>query len=147
MERFRLSNGVKFTSGIVCGILLYAMIDIWSAGIVAGIILYAIIGFVMIWVLFNMPLYLKADSKQIIIRHPIGKTKILRSEVKEIIPIDRQAISSSIRLFGSGGFLGWYGIFYNREIGRYSMFSGDRENLHLIRTANKQYIISSKNSI
>lgn len=143
-ERFRFSNGVKVTTVLVSCVLIYAAIDVWQTSVTGAVMLYAILVPLLVWMLFNIPLKLTVDSRSIVVHHPIGKTTILRSEIVELRPIVKLEISGSVRLFGSGGYFGWYGLFSHCNIGRYKMFSGDRENLYLIRTKKVQYIISSK---
>ena len=128
---------------LLSALLVYGAIAIWYAGMTAVIVTYTVFGLLAIWVLLTMPRYLLVDDKSIVITHPIGQTVILKSDITEISAVERSDIRGSIRLFGSGGFFGWFGIFRNSKLGTYRLYSGQLENLYLIKTSTKSYIISS----
>ncbi|MBQ9138338.1 MAG: hypothetical protein IJX65_06875 [Alistipes sp.] len=146
-ERFRFSGGVKLTSAVVSGVLVFVVVDMWSVGVVQGLVASAVAVAMVASVLLCMPWRLVVDAQEIRVVHPIGQTKILRSEIVEIRAIGREDIMGSLRVFGSGGYFGWYGIFESFKIGRYRMYSGDRESLYLVRTEQRSYVISSRNGL
>ena len=146
-EKFNLSLLGIIASVVCLALLIYAAIAIWKAGLIAVTITYIILGLLALWVLCNIPRYLIVDSKSIIIIHPIGQTTIRKADITEITPLAPQDIKGSLRIFGSGGFFGWYGIFSNTKIGRYRLYSGDCKNLYLIRTIKSAYVISCKNTL
>ena len=123
--------------------LVYGAIAVWSAGMTAVIVTYIIFGIVAIWVLLTMPRHLLIDDKSIVITHPIGQTVILKSDITDIRAVERSEIRGSLRLFGSGGFFGWFGIFRNSKFGTYRLYCGQLENLYLVKTTTKKNIISS----
>jgi hypothetical protein len=90
-----------------------------------------------------MPRYLLLDDKSIVITHPIGQTVILKSDIIEVRAADRTELLGSTRLFGSGGFFGWFGTFRNSKLGVYRIYCGQLENLYLVKTLTRKYIISS----
>jgi hypothetical protein len=90
-----------------------------------------------------MPRYLVIDSKSIVITHPIGQTVILKSDIVEVRAVERSELRGSLRLFGSGGFFGWFGVFRNSTFGVYRLYCGQLENLYLVKTLTRKYIISS----
>ena len=128
-------------------LLVYGAIAVWSAGMTAVIVTYIIFGIVAVWVLLTMPRYLLLDDKSIVITHPIGQSVILKSDIIEVRAVERSDIRGSIRLFGSGGFFGWFGIFRNNKFGTYRLYCGQLENLYLVKTLTKKYIISSSKPI
>ncbi len=146
-EKFTVGRMGTVTSILLIALLVYGAIAVWSAGLTAVIVTYIIFGIVAIWVLLTMPRYLLLDDKSIVITHPIGQTVILKSDIIEVRAIERSDIRGSIRLFGSGGFFGWFGIFRNNKFGTYRLYCGQLENLYLVKTTTKKYIISSSVSI
>ncbi|MDR0811808.1 MAG: PH domain-containing protein [Paludibacter sp.] len=76
----------------------------------------------------------------------VGNISIPVSEIQEIRTIAYRDISNSIRLFGSGGLFGYLGSFSNNALGKYTMYATDKNNLFLIRTADKTYVFSCNNS-
>ena len=146
-EKFAIGRLGTVTSILLMALLVYGAIAVWSAGMTAVIVTYIIFGIVAVWVLLTMPRYLLIDDKSIVITHPIGQTVILKSDIIEVRAIERSDIRGSIRLFGSGGFFGWFGIFRNNKFGTYRLYCGQLENLYLVKTTTKKYIISSSKPI
>ena len=146
-EKFTLGRMGTVTSILLIALLVYGAIAVWSAGLTAVIVTYIIFGIVAIWVLLTMPRYLLLDDKSIVITHPIGQTVILKSDIIEVRAVERSELLGSIRLFGSGGFFGWFGIFRNSKFGVYRIYCGQLENLYHIKTLTKSYIISSSTPI
>ena len=142
-EKFAIGRLGTVTSILLVAMLVYGAIAVWSAGIVAVIVTYTIFILLAIWVLLTMPRYLLVDDKSIVITHPIGQTVILKSDIIEVRAADRTELLGSIRLFGSGGFFGWFGIFHNSKLGVYRIYCGQLENLYLVKTLTRKYIISS----
>lgn len=140
-EKFAIGRLGTVTSILLVAMLVYGAIAVWSAGMGAVIVTYTIL--LAIWVLLTMPRHLIIDDKSIVITHPIGQTVILKSEITEIRAIERSEIRGSLRLFGSGGFFGWFGVFRNSKFGTYRLYCGQLENLYHIKTLTKSYIISS----
>lgn len=142
-EKFAIGRLGTVTSILLVAMLVYGAIAVWSAGMVAVIVTYTIFILLAIWVLLTMPRHLLIDDKSIVITHPIGQTVILKSDITEISAVERSEIRGSLRLFGSGGFFGWFGIFRNSKFGTYRLYCGQLENLYHIKTLTKNYIISS----
>lgn len=135
------------TSILLSALLVYGAIAVWSAGMTAVIVTYIIFILLAIWVLLTMPRYLIIQNGLLIITHPIGRTVIEKSQVVKIEAIERSDLRGSLRLFGSGGFFGWFGIFRNSKFGVYRIYCGQLENLYHIKTLTKSYIISSSTPI
>ena len=146
-EKFTLGRMGTVTSILLSALLVYGAIAVWSAGMVAVIVTYTIFILLAIWVLLTMPRYLIIQNGLLIITHPIGRTVIEKSQVVKIEAIERSDLRGSIRLFGSGGFFGWFGIFRNSKFGVYRIYCGQLENLYHIKTLTKSYIISSSTPI
>lgn len=146
-EKFTVGRMGTVTSILLIALLVYGAIAVWYAGMTAVIVTYIILGIVAIWVLLSIPRYLLLDDKSIVITHPIGQSVILKSDIIEVRAIERSDIRGSIRLFGSGGFFGWFGIFRNNKFGTYRLYCGQLENLYLVKTLTKKYIISSSKPI
>ena len=146
-EKFTLGRMGTVTSILLSALLVYGAIAVWSAGMTAVIVTYIIFILLAIWVLLTMPRYLIIQNGLLIITHPIGSTVIEKSQVVKIEAIERSDLRGSLRLFGSGGFFGWFGIFRNSKFGVYRIYCGQLENLYHIKTLTKSYIISSSTPI
>ena len=146
-EKFAIGRMGTVTSILLSVLLVYGAIAVWSAGMTAVIVTYIIFILLAIWVLLTMPRYLIIQNGLLIITHPIGRTVIEKSQVVKIEAIERSDLRGSLRLFGSGGFFGWFGIFRNSKFGVYRIYCGQLENLYHIKTLTKSYIISSSTPI
>ena len=146
-EKFAIGRMGTVTSILLSALLVYGAIAVWSAGMTAVIVTYIIFILLAIWVLLTMPRYLIIQNGLLIITHPIGRTVIEKSQVVKIEAIERSDLRGSLRLFGSGGFFGWFGIFRNSKFGVYRIYCGQLENLYHIKTLTKSYIISSSTPI
>ena len=146
-EKFTIGRMGTVTSILLSALLVYGAIAVWSAGMTAVIVTYIIYALLAVWVLLTMPRYLIIQNGLLIITHPIGRTVIEKSQVVKIEAIERSDLRGSLRLFGSGGFFGWFGIFRNSKFGVYRIYCGQLENLYHIKTLTKSYIISSSTPI
>lgn len=88
------------------------------------------------------PLSLSIDSDKVTLKKLIGQIVIPLEEIRTVKKINKNAISGSIRTFGSGGVFGYLGRFKNRNLGKYSMYITERKNLILIKTENRQYVFN-----
>ena len=88
------------------------------------------------------PIRLNANAEKITPRMLFRTLTIPLSEVTAVSKISERDISSSIQTFGSGGLFGYLGRFKNDKIGSYNMYATELNNLILIRTSSKIYVLS-----
>lgn len=133
----------KATSVTILVLIIGAAISLlrvpaWHAAAVVGVLIIL----VMVWTLFAAPLGISSDGYCIAIHHPIGRTVIPRQTIRSVIRIDQSELAGSIRMFGSSGFFGYYGFFHNRRLGMYRMYITRKEDLVLISTYNRNYVVN-----
>jgi hypothetical protein len=75
-----------------------------------------------------------------------GKINIELNNITDIQKIPKLE-GATIRTFGSGGFFGFYGKFYNSKIGKITMYATRSDNRLLIKTNDGQNIIISPDDI
>jgi hypothetical protein len=146
--RVKWSNLVKITTVIVSIILLfvewkiiYSLIH--SNNILLSVSILMIINLVIIITLLNTPLYIKLTTDSIILKKIGGKIQIKYSEIKVIQPHNAYP---DMRLFGSGGFFGYIGIFSSDNYGWYNSYVENPKQSFLIATnKNKKYVFSCEN--
>lgn len=131
-----------FVSIILLGTIIAIAYPLWNIRV---IILSAIIFIPLIITLLYCPLYLKINNGTLIIRQIKGEMKIPITEIKSVTPINKTSITSSIRVFGSGGLFGYLGIFKNNRIGKFHMYATELTNLYTIQTSTKTYVICCRN--
>lgn len=91
------------------------------------------------------PVKLRITSTGIVLFKLIGKKRFPYCDMKNIALCDLQT-APNIRIFGSGGFMGYTGWFYNKQIGRFYAFIGSMYRTILITMNNgNQYVVSCLN--
>lgn len=88
--------------------------------------------------------YLKADRDKIVLCSILKSIKI---PIRNVASIELfQPTMGAIRVFGSGGFMGYWGIFKEGDIGRYYAFYGKASDCFLIRLTNgDKYVLGCEN--
>lgn len=91
----------------------------------------------------NAPVYILLEPQCFIMKKVLGKVKI---NYNSILFIDRYSPSlRDVRIFGSGGFFGFIGLFSSEKIGKYYSFVGDSEQCFCIKTiSGNSYVFSSE---
>jgi hypothetical protein len=81
------------------------------------------------------------DNQHFIIHKPFSKTKIERNQIESVSQVEPAAVRLSIRLFGSSGLFGYYGLFRNKTLGNYTAYGTQRQNYILLTIKNNKKII------
>lgn len=90
------------------------------------------------------PAYLKADKDYLFMVSLLMKHKILMRNVESVELF--QPTMGAIRIFASGGFMGYWGIFREGDIGRYYGFYGKSSDCFLVRMKNgDKYVLGCDN--
>lgn len=97
----------------------------------------------IIYGLVNMPICIKTKAEQIEIHQLLRVVIIQKKDIDTIIILDSGLKGETIRLFGSGGFFGHFGIFQNNHIGKFNMYATRMTDLSLIKLVNGRNIIVS----
>jgi len=63
--------------------------------------------------------------------------------IREVRRTDAREIGFAWRVFGSGGFLGWFGLFRSRRLGQFRAYATNRRDLVLITKTNGAKIVIS----
>jgi hypothetical protein len=111
------------------------------AFIALALIIIATLGFCM----FYSPLSISVDEKSVRINSPL---KIHEIAMPRIVSVERfQPTMGALRLCGSGGFLGYWGLFREGDVGNYMAYYGKASDCFLLRLDNgKQYVLGCKDA-
>lgn len=82
------------------------------------------------------------EEDAIIIHRMFNDVKILHSDILKVELVPAEKLKWSIRTFGVGGLFGYFGKFYNRNIGSMTWYATQRENFVLIKTSKNNIIIT-----
>ncbi|MBO4943927.1 MAG: hypothetical protein J6C91_01545 [Muribaculaceae bacterium] len=106
--------------------------------------LLAVYLLLLIFGLIYSPWYVKADSREITVKSILKKRVIPLADVRSV-----EIFSPTMgarRVVGSGGFMGYWGIFNEGGIGRYAAFYGRSSDCFLVRLADgDKYVIGCEN--
>ncbi|MDR1624398.1 MAG: PH domain-containing protein [Tannerellaceae bacterium] len=144
----RWSKQTIFITVIVAVILIFAEVALINIYIGGGnsSALFAIILIASLFLAFMLsaPLSIALNDSQLVLRKVLGKIVINYSQISSVKLYTPE--SGDIRIFGSGGFCGYIGIFSSRKIGKYLSYVGDPKQAFLIRTkSGKNYVFSCEN--
>ena len=94
--------------------------------------------------LFYGVAYIKATDDYIIMGSLLKSKKILMRNVESVELF--KPTMGAIRIFASGGFMGYWGIFREGDIGRYYGFYGKASDCFLVRMKNgDKYVLGCEN--
>lgn len=138
--RVRWSIAVKIITLLVVIVISYAE----YALIVNGkIFLPIVITVVSLLVVACTPISVTLNHSEFVLKKIIGKIHIPYHQIETIEPF---VFTNNIRLFGSGGFCGYIGFFFNDEKGRYYAYIGNVKQSFYIATKSKKYAFSCENT-
>lgn len=86
-------------------------------------------------------------SDELIIHRPIKDRVIKIEDITEIRIVDSTDMQGTIRTFGNGGLFGYYGKYYNSNIGNMTWYATQRKNRILICTQQSGKIIISPDDL
>lgn len=110
----------------------------------AFLILLSVYLNLLICALFFGTSYIKADPDYVIMGSILKRRKILTSEIESVELF--QPTMGAIRICASGGFLGYWGMFREGDIGRYHAFYGKASDCFLVRMKNgDKYVLGCEN--
>lgn len=110
----------------------YAFVLIISLGIIIISYLHSTHGYIL-------------EETQLVIKRPMGRIKI---GYKDIVSIEKLNLTgASIRTFGNGGLFGFYGKYFNVQIGNLILYTTRTDNRILIKTRQGSNIVISPNDM
>lgn len=141
-QKISYSRYVSILTALLFGIVFIACI----ATVHEKPLFFAILAVYLVLIvtaLFFGVAYLKATPDYIILG------SILRSKKIRVIDIESvelfQPTMGAVRILGSGGFMGYWGIFKEGDIGRYYAFYGKASDCFLVRLRNgDKYLLGCK---
>jgi Bacterial PH domain len=111
---------------------------------IMGVITAALILFVTIALCYLLhPTAYTLNKDVLIIQRPVKPVVIHRNEIASVELLTDRQLKWTIRTFGVGGLFGYFGYFYNREIGSMLWYTSHQKNRILITTKNEEKIVIS----
>ena len=130
-----------FTSiGLIGMVTMTFFLQNLSAGVIGAIALGLLLTIVL--PLFYYPRFYVIDENGLTIKRFVGDLKIAKSEIKQVIIDKDKTTSGAIRVFGSGGFFGYFGRFRNSQLKTFYMYCTRLDKMVLIWTDKKLIVVS-----
>ena len=146
MVRFRWSAQVIVITSLI-GTLwvgaIFALICFLPAGTFKGIIVTIFIT-VLGYCVTRMPVKIRVDKDAIRIKRLLGTKVIPLSAIVRVERLKGSQLGGFIRIMGSGGFCGYFGRFYSKDLGKFTMFATEKKYLMLVVTSTCKYVISCR---
>lgn len=89
------------------------------------------------------PQRLEIGEDKIVILRRYNSVTINRDEVKSIERLPDNAMTWAVRTGGVGGLFGYYGSYYSRKIGSFTLYATSFRNLYLIRRWDGKSVVIS----
>jgi hypothetical protein len=85
-------------------------------------------------------------ADEVIISRPLVDVHIRRADIKRVVALPSRDIGGAIRLFGAGGFFGYYGKYANTLLGTMTWYATRRDTPVLLETTAGKKLILSPNA-
>lgn len=94
--------------------------------------------------LIYAPVSICADTETIVLKSILRRRRLLLRDVESVQMFS--PTMGAIRIIGSGGFMGYWGIFKEGDIGRYMAFYGKASDCFLLRLKNgDKFVLGCEN--
>jgi hypothetical protein len=107
--------------------------------LIAPVVVVIILGIVLLYRVKGYGL----DAGSLTIFRPLKPPVIPLSSIRSIESVTQKDLGAGVRTFGNGGFMGYTGRFYYRNIGHANLYVTDRSKLLLITLNDDRKIIIS----
>lgn len=143
-SKVRLSTYSFIISILTVGILLTLLFVTFNNSMIAFWIVVGATLFLLGMALVYAPLSVTADDRSLSVRSPLKRHSLPMADIEEIQLCP--PTMGAIRLVGSGGFMGYWGIFREGDVGTYTAYYGKASDCFLVRMKNgNRYLIGCEN--
>lgn len=132
----RYDRATTIVSAIVAAVLAVAAIGAQSAWIAGLAVVIVAAG----WAFSNRGY--SVEDGVLIIRTPFGNVRVPLDAAFSVRLASDDDLRGSLRLFGSGGFFGYYGLYRTTSLGRCNWYVTDRSRMVVLKTAGRTLVLS-----
>jgi hypothetical protein len=126
----------KILSAVVCAALLALALALENAIVASVSLLVILLAFA-----YSPRGYAVAD-RSVVIQRWIGDVRVSLDDLREARPAASDDFRGCIRLWGSGGLFGYYGLFRSTKLGRSTWYVTDRSRAVVLITGSKTALFS-----
>lgn len=142
VSRVRLSVYSAVLTAVMSLVILGVMV--WSYGTAVFLVTAGIFAMIILFTLLYCPLYIAVDDRNVIIGSPLRNHRVPLEKIENVEAF--QPTMGSVRICGSAGFMGYWGIFKENDVGRYCGYYGKASECFLVRMKNgDKYLLGCKN--
>lgn len=123
---------------VILGFVLTYVVNVtsWLSAIPSLLLIIVFLIFVL-----QTPCCIYVEKDHIVVKQVVGSIKI--SDAISVRPVTKQDLHNTIRVFGSGGFMGYIGWFRSPKLGKFYMVAINRKELAKVTTSSgKTYVIN-----
>lgn len=132
-SKVKLSAYCSAITLIITGVLVAAC----AVSYVEPIAFYSVLLILLIILIVSLmyaPMSISADAETVTVHSPLKQHRLLMRNVASVELF--QPTMGAIRICASGGYMGYWGIFHEGDIGRYAAYYGKASDCFLVRMAN-----------
>ncbi len=131
-------------------ILFIAGFLIWTLWFTPAMNLYGqiSIGFGLVIIAGSFLLYPTGyfiDENGVAVKSILFSRSIPKSSIIDVFEITSEEMKATIRAFGSGGFFGYFGLFYNTKFKWMTWFCTQRKNYVMVQTDKRKFVFTPDN--
>ena len=142
-SRVYLSAGASVMTILIVGLLILGCIATYGSS--KFILLLIVLAILLMFAMLYAPLSVSANEKEIKVRSPIKTHSI---PMRRVVGCELfRPTMGALRVCGSSGFMGYWGIFREGDIGRYMAYYGKGSDCFIIHLDNgDKYVLGCQNS-
>lgn len=133
-HKFRYSGFVKGVTAFCLGLnltlfgyLILGQGDLWGRLVGCALLVFGVI-----WPFLRSPRAVRWDDERVTLYLWWGK-KVFPSADYELSHVEGEQHVWAIRLFASGGYFGFWGLFWSQRIGRFRLYQTDMRSTRYLR--------------
>lgn len=132
------------TGIILCGLIVGSIIYFTMREPLGGIILIVVTTGLLLLGALYAPIYVEVDSNFLSVKSLLKRRRLRLEDIKSLELF--QPTMGAIRIFASGGFMGYWGLFKEGDVGNYIAFFGKSSDCFMIKMKNgDKYVFGCKN--
>jgi hypothetical protein len=126
----------KIVSAIICLVLIIMVVALQS--IIADCVMFVVLGVAIGY----SPRGYVVEGRAIVVKRFAGDARIDVTELREARKTTSDDLRGAIRLFGSGGLFGYYGVYRTTKLGRCTWYVTNRSRMIVVMTPEKIALFS-----
>lgn len=137
-----VTSALMLFFAVSAGVMLFYAFRDHDAAALVGFFVISIIGMAAIFVSEGYsPQCLEIGDESIVVLRRYADVVIRRSEIVSVEPVPARKIRSAVCIGGSCGLFGFFGRYYANGIGRFDMYATQFDNLFLVTTVCRRYVV------